>query len=97
MNATLLSAEQTLSKHSPIDFDATVDAAPESIEVVWAVEDEDAWRAGYESLSAFYAAHEARHPDVRLYGRVRRKIADADPLTSAGGTIAQRLARLLAE
>jgi hypothetical protein len=90
----LAEAERVLREHAPADFDTTIDAAPESIEVVMAVEDEEAWRAGYESLDAFYAAHETRHPDIRLYAQVRREIATADPLTSPGGTISQRLARL---
>jgi hypothetical protein len=93
----LAEAERILRKHRPADFDTTIDAAPESIEFVRVVEDEGAWRAGYPSLDAFYAAHEARHPDIRLYGRVRREIETDDLLTSPGGTIAQRIARLRAQ
>jgi hypothetical protein len=61
---------------------------------VRAVEDAEAWKASYPSLQAFYAAHEARHPDIRLYAAVRREIETADVLGSPGGTIAQRIARL---
>lgn len=94
MNTTLLAeAERILRQHSPADFDTTVDAAPECIELVRAVGDEGAWRARYESLGAFYRAHEARHQDIRLYADVRREIETADPLTSPGGTISQRIAR----
>jgi hypothetical protein len=95
MSAGLLhEAERILREHSPDQFDSTIDAGPECIEVVRAVEDTEAWRAAYESLDAFYSAHEGRHPDIRLYGDVRREIASADPLTSPGGTISQRIARL---
>jgi hypothetical protein len=98
VNATLLDeAERILRQHSPADFDLTVDAAPECIEFVRAVEDEAAWQAGYESLNEFYAAHEASHPDIRFYAQVRREIETDDPLTSAGGTIAERVARLRAK
>jgi hypothetical protein len=94
MNTTLLAeAERTLQEHRPADFDSTFDAAPECIEYVRAVEEEEAWRAGYSSLDDFYAAHEAQHPDIRFYAAVRREIATADPLTSPGGTITQRIAR----
>ena len=95
MNAVLLSeAERILQKHDPETFDSTLDAFPECIEYVRVVEDEEAWRAGYESLEAFHAAHERRHPDIRLYARARREIETADPLTSPGGTATQRLERL---
>lgn len=93
----LAEAERILAKHSPADFAATIDAAPESIEVVRAVEDTDAWKFAYPSLEAFYAAHEARHPDIRFYGAVRREIETADPLTSPGGPIQDRIARLRAQ
>lgn len=95
MSATLVAeAERILQLHSPAEFETTVHAWPECIEYVRAVEDEEAWKAGYESLEAFYASHEARHPDIRLYAKARREIETADPLTSPGGTPAQRLARL---
>jgi hypothetical protein len=95
MNATLLGeAERILQKHRPADFETTNDAWPECIEYVRAVEHEEAWRARYDSLDSFYAAHEARHPDIRYYTKARREIETADPLTSPGGTPAQRLERL---
>jgi hypothetical protein len=95
VSAVLLAeAERILAKHSPADFDTTIDAAPESIEYVRVVEDAEAWRSSYPSLDAFYAAHEARHPDIRVYAAVRREIETADPLTATGGTISQRIARL---
>jgi hypothetical protein len=89
----LAETERLLRKHSPVDFDSTIDAAPESIEFVRAVEDEEAWRVGYDSLEAFYAAHEAQHPDIRVYGAVRREMETEDILTSPGGTISKRIAR----
>lgn len=97
VSTTLLNeAERILREHSPADFDTNDVAAPEAIEYVRLVEEEEAWKARYPSLEAFCAAHEARHPDIRLYAEVRREIETADPLTSAGGTIQERLARLRA-
>lgn len=64
MNATLLAeTERILGKHDPVSFDTTFGAWPECIEYVRAVEDEEAWKTAYPSLEAFYAAHEARHPE----------------------------------
>ena len=85
MSVMLDEAERVLRTHSPVTFDTTIDAFPECIEFVRAVEDEEAWKARYNSLEAFYAAHEKRHPDVRLYGRARRMIATADPPKWKGG------------
>jgi hypothetical protein len=91
--ALLAQAEAWLLAHRPADFDSTIDAAPESIEAVRVVEDNDLWKLRYDSLEAFYMAHEAQHPDIRFYGDVRREIATADPLTSPGGMISERIAR----
>jgi hypothetical protein len=97
MDATLLAeTERRLAEHDPSTFDASLVAWPECIEFVRAVEDASAWQAGYPSLEAFYAAHESRHPDIRIYARARREIEAADALTSPGGLPSQRLARLRA-
>ena len=94
MNVTLLAeAERLLVQHDPATFDTAVDAFPECIDAVRAVEDEQAWQASYPSLEAFYAAHEELHPDIRLYGQARRDVTAGDPLTS-GGLPSQRLERL---
>jgi hypothetical protein len=48
-----------------------------------------------DSLDSFYAAHEARHPDIRAYAAVRHQILMADasmPPAGIGGVIAQRVA-----
>ena len=90
----LVETERLLGKHDPGVFDAPGSGWPECIEYVRAVEDKEAWRAIYDSLDSFYAAHEDRHPDVRLYGIARREIATADPLTTPGGLPSKRLARL---
>jgi hypothetical protein len=75
LNAALLDeAERVLRRQSATSFDPTVDGHDECIEFVRAVEDEQAWKAGYPFLEAFYAAHEARHPDIRLYAAARRAI-----------------------
>ena len=92
----LAEAERVLREHSPAEF-ATIDAAPECIEYVRAVEDGEAWKDGYPSIDAFYAAHEDQHPCIRVYGKVRRDIETADPMQAPGGTIAQRIERLCAE
>jgi hypothetical protein len=95
MDTTLLvETEHTLAKHDPSTFDTSAVAWPECIEFVRVVEDAGAWQGAYPSLDAFYAAHEALHPDIRLYACARREIETADPLTSPGGLPSQRLARL---
>jgi hypothetical protein len=93
----LLEAERILEKHKPADFPSTVDAAPECIEYVRLVEDEEAWRSVYPSLEAFYAAHERRHPCIRVYSKARREIATANPMQGWGGTITERIERLCGE
>jgi hypothetical protein len=87
-------AEQTLEKFSPADFETTVDAWPECTESVRLVVRAEAWRSKYDSLDSFYAAYEARHPDIRLYAKARCEIETEDLLTSSGATPAQRLERL---
>ena len=42
------------------------------VEAVGAVEEHEWWRVKYDSLDAFYLAHEDRHPDIRLYAAVAR-------------------------
>lgn len=93
MDAVLLNeAERVLKNHPASAFDSPAGAAPDCIELVRQVEDNKAWQAAYESLDAFYVAHEAQHPDMRFYAAVRREIETDDPLTSPGGTISKRLA-----
>jgi hypothetical protein len=97
VNVVLLNeAERVLNKYDPASFDSTIDAFPECIELVRVVEDDQAWKGVYDSLDSFYAAHEQKHPDIRLYAKARREIETADPLTSTGPA-SQRLARLRAE
>jgi hypothetical protein len=84
-----------LREHSPADFETTPNAAAESVDVVRLIQEQEAWRAGYESLDAFYAAHEAHHPDIRFYAAVRAELRMADalePPPGIGGVIAERLA-----
>jgi hypothetical protein len=51
-------------------------------------------RRGIRAWRAFYSAHEARHPCIRVYGAVRREIETAGPFEEGpGGTIAQRIER----
>lgn len=89
-----MEAERVLRKHSPSAFPTTIDAAPECVEFVRAVEDEEAWKALYPSVGAFYAAHEGRHPCIGVYGAVGREIQTAGPFEEGpGGTIAQRIER----
>ncbi len=94
-DTVLTYAEGKLLVCSPDDFDrADSFAFPECIEAVREVEDREAWKARYMSLDEFYAVHEARHPDIRLYGKRRREILTEDPLTAPGGLPSQQLARL---
>jgi hypothetical protein len=75
----LMEAEEALLAHDPAAFDTTIDAFGECTEFVRAVEDEEAWKAAYPSLEAFYELHEARHPDIRYYARARRETAPGLP------------------
>ena len=87
--------EGVLRQHSPADFETTPNAAVECVDVVRSIEDEEWWRSGYDSLDSFYAAHEARHPDIRVYAAVRREVPMTDalePPDGIGETIAQRIA-----
>ena len=94
MSESLLAeAERVLHAHSTASFDTTSHVFPECIEYVRAVEDEQAWKAAYWSLDAFYAAHTGRHPDIRFYGEARREMAQAG-LSSRPETPTQRLERL---
>lgn len=92
----LRSAEAVLGEHSPADFGTTPNAAGECVEVVRRVGDEEWWRARYDSLDAFYAAHEARHPDIRVYATVGREVAlpeDPDEWRSdTGDEVARQIA-----
>lgn len=93
----LSEAERRLRLYDPAKFDSDPFGGPECLEWVRLVEDSEAWRNAYPSLEDFYAEHESRHPDIRLYGRLRRQIETEDPLRSDGGTIRVRLARLREE
>lgn len=94
--AGLLGVTEILAEHNPADFETTPDAAFDCINVVRWIEDDEYWRAGYKSLDAFYAAHEDRHPDIRVYAAVRRDLtiaADPDELPEGiGRDIARRIA-----
>lgn len=93
----LKSAEGVLLEHSPADFETTPNAAGECVELVRRLEDEEWWRAGYDSLESFYSAHEARHPNIRVYAAVGREIAlpeDPDEWRSdTGEVVARQIAR----
>lgn len=100
MDRLLQAAEILLREHSPADFEMTPNAAAECIDVVGRVEEEAWWRVAYDSLDSFYAAHEARHPDIRLYAAVRREVPMVDalePPAGIGGLIARRIARRRAQ
>jgi len=92
----LSSSEKHLREHRPADFETTPNVAAECIYLVRRVEDEESWRAGYDSLDSFYAAHEAQHPDIRVYASVSREIVPmGDPSAlpdGIGTTIVQRIA-----
>jgi hypothetical protein len=89
-------AEIVLGQSSPADFETTQNAASMCVAVVANLEDGDGWRAGYDSLESFYAAHEARHPDIRLYAAVWREIPIEDPNDPPNGTGAKIVERIAA-
>jgi hypothetical protein len=96
---TLEGADNVLRRYRPAEFLTTPDAAVNCIYMVYSVEKDEAWRAGYYSLDSFYAAHEARHPDVRVYAAVTRTFGDRedddyDPGTWPSDVIVQRIAQL---
>jgi hypothetical protein len=87
-------AEAVLSQSSPADFETTQNAASMCVAVVSNLEGSEAWRAGYDSLDSFYAAHEQRHADIRLYAAVWDWIHVEDPNDPPNGTgavIVQRI------
>jgi hypothetical protein len=75
----LETSEELLRNVSPADFETTPDAEEAAYEMVYMVEDGENWRAGYDSLEAFYAAHEERHPEIRHYAARARKFLDDPP------------------
>jgi hypothetical protein len=92
----LYDAEEVLRANSPADFETTPDAAIDSVGAAYEIVEDEYWRAGYDSLEAFYAAHEARHPDIRVYADVYREVGAqlvlADPSVARGRIIAQAIA-----
>jgi hypothetical protein len=72
-------------------------ASPTASSTSRRVEDEEAWQVGYSSLEAFYDTQAARHPDIRLYAKVRRDIATISPVHDPGGLPSALLARLRSE
>lgn len=92
----LTHSEKILRVQDPADFETTPDTAAACIEVVRSIEDEERWRAAYDSLDSFYAAHEARYPDIRVYAAVSREIQSAEESRAPSGmseTVAQRIVR----
>ncbi len=92
--ALLNEAERVLDKHDPASFDSSIDAFPECIELVRVVEEQEAWKRVYSSLEDFYAGHDDKHPDIRLYAEAARRVETDEPLTSPGGLASALLARL---
>lgn len=93
----LRTAERILQDHSLADFENGVAAMElqECVGVVGWVEEEELWRAGYDSLDSFYRAHESQHPGIRVYAAVESQTPMADaafPLDERAEVIAQRIA-----
>jgi hypothetical protein len=91
----LKSVGEVLREHSPADFDASPNAAAECVEAVGMLEERNWWRAGYDSLESFYQAHEAEHPDIRVYAAVRGEFPTLDALEPPDG-IGEAIARQVA-
>lgn len=88
-------AEVVLGQSAPAGFETTQNGASMCVAVVSNLEGAEAWRAGYDSLESFYAAYEARHPDIRLYAAAWDEVQADDPNDPPNGTgalIAQRIA-----
>lgn len=90
--------EKVLREGTPGDFETTPYAAIDCIAAAHAVVDREVWRTGYDSLESFYRAHEARHPDIRVYAAVYSQgyaeSARGDPSLVRGRNIAQQIADL---
>jgi hypothetical protein len=100
MNHLLDNAEGVLREHDPADFETSPNAAVECIDTVHSAEVGEWWRARYDSIDSFYAAHESRHPHIRVYATVRREVPMVDalePPAGIGGVIARRIARYRAQ
>jgi hypothetical protein len=101
MNSAVLLAltDRLLATCSPAAFDYPYTFGyAEVSEACRHVEDEGAWEGVYSSLEAFYAAHENRHPNIRLYAQDVRRIEASDPFKNPwGGLPSERLARLRGE
>jgi hypothetical protein len=96
---SLAHGEDLLREHSPAHFDKpTLFAYAECSEAVRRVEVEEAWRAAYDSLDDFYAAHEERHPHISFYVEDLRRTEAADLFRSPWeGLPSERLERLRRE
>jgi hypothetical protein len=91
--ALLAEVEDILHECSPESFDDLASfAGPKCIAGVAAVEVTEAWGAAYRSLEDFYAAHEERHPSIRVYSTVREQLlSEDDVLGPAGVAIGERV------
>jgi hypothetical protein len=93
----LRQAEEWLRSDRLADFGNDAMALQECVGIVGWIEEEELWRAGYDSLDSFYQAYESQHPDIRVYAAVESEIAkasDASPLDERAEVIARRLAAL---
>jgi hypothetical protein len=85
-------AEEGLRGYNAADFDTDPVAAANCVGLVHHVVEEEDWRGAYDSLESFYAAHEAQHPDIRVYATVYRE-APFEELDDADPGIPQRIAQ----
>lgn len=67
----LESLEKLLREINPADFNSQ-EVEKGIYEMTAMVEDGESWRAEYDSLEAFYVAHEDRHPEIRHYAARHR-------------------------
>ncbi len=74
-------ADDYLSEHSPAAFGPDPTVATMCIAFVALIEEDQRWRVSYDSLDSFYAKHEARHPDIRVYASVSREFETNGPPT----------------
>jgi hypothetical protein len=90
----LAEVERLLAAHSPAAFDTSIDGFPDCIEYVPPGRGRGSLASRLLVPRAFYDTQAARHPDIRLYARVRRDIATISPLHDPGGLPSALLARL---
>lgn len=93
----LRSAEGMLQNYRLVDVENDAEALQDCVGIVGWIEEDELWRARYDSLESFYRAHEEQRPQIRDYGAVEREIPSAHDgfsLEERAEVVGRRLAAL---